>query len=128
MLQADGTLINFGFNPDIIFAGDSRVNGVPNVGLPRERCASLFGGGTNTAQDALNQFTTLGVPLNLQLYQNNLSLGSALKANTTLFIQYRTGGGLSTNLGTNVINQVGTVSFFVNGPSESINQAPSHTG
>jgi hypothetical protein len=64
----------------------------------------------------------LGVPLNLQLYQNNLSLGSALKANTTLFIQYRTGGGLSTNLGTNVINQVGTVSFFVNGPSENINQ------
>ena len=37
-----------------------------------------------------------------------------LKANTTLFIQYRTGGGLSTNLGTNLINQVGTVSFFVN--------------
>jgi hypothetical protein len=81
-----------------------------------------FGGGTNTAQDALNQFTTMGVPLNLQLYQNNLSLGAALKSNTTLFIQYRTGGGLSTNLGTNVINQVGTVSFFVNGPSESTNQ------
>jgi hypothetical protein len=81
-----------------------------------------FGGGTNTAQDALNQFTTMGVPLNLQLYQNNLSLGSALRANTTLFIQYRTGGGLSTNLGTNVINQVGTVSFFVNGPSETTKQ------
>jgi len=81
-----------------------------------------FGGGTNTSQDALDQFTTLGVPLNLQLYQNNMSLGSALKANTTLFIQYRTGGGLSTNLGTNVINQIGTVTFFVNGPSENINQ------
>jgi hypothetical protein len=81
-----------------------------------------FGGGTNTSQDALNQFTTLGVPLNLQLYQNNMSLGSALRANTTLFVQYRTGGGLSTNLGTNVINQVGTVSFFVNGPSDNINQ------
>ena len=80
-----------------------------------------FGGGTNTSQDALNQFTTLGVPLNLQLYQNNMSLGSALKANTTLFIQYRTGGGLSTNVGTNVINQIGTVTFFVNGPSENIN-------
>jgi len=39
-----------------------------------------------------------------------------------LFIQYRTGGGLSTNLGTNVINQIGTVSFFVNGPSDNINQ------
>ena len=81
-----------------------------------------FGGGTNTSQDALDQFTTLGVPLNLQLYQNNMSLGSALRANTTLFIQYRTGGGLSTNLGTNVINQIGTVTFFVNGPSENINQ------
>lgn len=81
-----------------------------------------FGGGTNTSQDALDQFTTLGVPLNLQLYQNNMSLGSALKANTTLFVQYRTGGGLSTNLGTNVINQIGTVTFFVNGPSENINQ------
>ena len=41
--------------------------------------------------------------------------------NSTLFIQYRIGGGLGTNLGTNVITQIGTVSFFVNGPSESIN-------
>jgi len=81
-----------------------------------------FGGGTSTSQEALNQFTNLGIPLNLQLYQNNMSLGSALRSNTTLFIQYRTGGGLSTNLGTNVINQIGTVSFFVNGPSDNINQ------
>lgn len=82
-----------------------------------------FGGGTNTAQDALNQFTTLGVTLDLQRYSNNLSLGSALRPNSTLFVQYRVGGGLSTNLGTNVINQLGTISFFVNGPSEQTNSA-----
>lgn len=82
-----------------------------------------FGGGTNTAQDALNQFTTLGVTLDLQRYSNNLSLGSALIPNSTLFVQYRVGGGLATNLGTNVINQIGTVSFFVNGPSELTNSA-----
>jgi hypothetical protein len=82
-----------------------------------------FGGGTNTAQDALDQFTTLGTTLNIQKYSNNISLGAALKPNSTLFIQYRVGGGLNTNLGTNVINQVGTVSFFVNGPSETINTA-----
>lgn len=82
-----------------------------------------FGGGTNTAQDALDQFTTLGTTLNLQKYTNNFSLGSALRANSTLFVQYRVGGGLATNLGTNVINQVGTVSFFVNGPSENINNS-----
>lgn len=89
---------------------------------PENFLKMTFGGGTSTSQEALNQFTNLGIPLNLQLYQNNMSLGSALRANTTLFIQYRTGGGLSTNLGTNVINQIGTVSFFVNGPSDNINQ------
>jgi hypothetical protein len=48
-------------------------------------------------------------------------LGSTLKANTTLFVQYRIGGGTTSNLGVNVINQIGTVSFFVNGPSDSVN-------
>lgn len=82
-----------------------------------------FGGGTNTAQDSLDQFTTLGVTLDLQRYSNNFSLGSTLAPNSTLFIQYRVGGGLATNLGTNVINQIGTVSFFVNGPAEQTNQS-----
>ena len=82
-----------------------------------------FGGGTNTAQDQLNQFTTLGVTLDLQRYSNNISLGSTLIPNSTLFIQYRVGGGLSTNLGTSVITQIGTVSFSVNGPSEATNSS-----
>jgi len=81
----------------------------------------VFGGGTNSAQESLNQFTGFGNPLNLQTYFNNFSLGSTLTPNSTLFIQYRIGGGLQTNLGVNVINQIGTVSFFVNGPSEATN-------
>ena len=40
-----------------------------------------------------------------------------------MFIQYRVGGGLATNLGTNVINQIGTVSLYVNGPSELTNSS-----
>lgn len=82
-----------------------------------------FGGGTNTAQDVLDEFTTLGLTMDIQKYSNNVSLGNTLSPNSTLFIQYRVGGGLSSNLGTNVINQVGTVSFFVNGPSESTNSS-----
>ena len=82
-----------------------------------------FGGGTNTAQDALDQFTTVGATLDLQRYSNNFSLGSTLTPNSTLFVQYRVGGGLATNLGTNVINQIGTVSFYVNGPSEITNSS-----
>lgn len=81
-----------------------------------------FGGGNTSADDALRSFTTTGAQQTIQKYLNNFSLGSALRANTTLFVQYRIGGGLGSNLGINVINQVGTVSFFVNGPSESTNQ------
>jgi len=48
-------------------------------------------------------------------------LGSTLKSNSTLFVQYRIGGGAGSNLGINTINQIGTVSFSVNGPSAAIN-------
>jgi hypothetical protein len=82
-----------------------------------------FGGGTTSAQDQLNAFTNLGVPVNIQSLNNNFSLGSTLTPNSTLFVQYRIGGGLATNIGTNVINQIGTVSFFVNGPSATINSS-----
>ena len=81
-----------------------------------------FGGGTNTAEDQLREFTALDVPLKIQRYQNNsMSLGSAPTANTTIFIQYRIGGGQATNLGVNTITQIGSVDFFVNGPSDILN-------
>ena len=38
----------------------------------------------------------------------------------TVYIQYRIGGGAGSNLGVNVINQIGTINFFVNGPSQII--------
>jgi hypothetical protein len=81
-----------------------------------------FGGGNTSAEDQLREFTRDGVGFNLSRYSNNLSLGTTLKPNTTMFIQYRVGGGQSSNLGINVINQIGTVSFAVNGPSESANR------
>jgi hypothetical protein len=81
----------------------------------------IFGGGSQSADEQLRDFATNGNPMNLQKYSNNLALGTTLKANTTLFIQYRVGGGISTNLGVNVLNQLGTVSFFVNGPSQTQN-------
>ena len=82
-----------------------------------------FGGGNTSAEDQLRSFTRDGLSFDLSKYSNNLALGSSLKANSTLFIQYRVGGGQNSNLGINVINQIGTVSFFVNGPSESANRS-----
>lgn len=81
-----------------------------------------FGGGNTSAEDQLREFARSGInTLPMQSYLNNFSLGSTLKPNTTLFIQYRVGGGLATNLGVNVLNQIGTVDFFVSGPSQEIN-------
>ena len=80
-----------------------------------------FGGGTQSADEQLREFARNGYKLDLYKYSNNFALGSTLKANSTLFIQYRIGGGTGSNLGVNVISQIGNVSFFVNGPSESLN-------
>jgi len=88
---------------------------------PEGFCKLTFGGGSQSAEDQLADFARQGFKLDLYKYSNNLALGRALIPNSTLFVQYRIGGGVSSNVGVNVINQVGTVSFFANGPSESIN-------
>jgi hypothetical protein len=80
-----------------------------------------FGGGNTSTDELLREFARTGNPLDLSKYQNNFSLGSVLKPNSTLFVQYRIGGGLGSNLGVNVLNNLGTISFNVNGPSQTIN-------
>jgi hypothetical protein len=81
-----------------------------------------FGAGTTTPDDQLKSFTATGVPLNLANYQNNIGLGLTIKPNTTLFVQYRVGGGLASNIGVGAITQVGTVDLSVNGPSDQLNR------
>jgi len=80
-----------------------------------------FGGGSQSADEQLREFARNGYKLDLYKYSNNFALGSTLKSNSTLFVQYRVGGGTGSNLGINTITQIGTVSFFVNGPSENVN-------
>ena len=89
---------------------------------PQGYCKMTFGGGNISADEQLRQFAIDGKGFDLSRYTNNYSLGAALTANSTLFVQYRIGGGLSSNVGINTINQIGTVSFSVNGPSESANR------
>jgi hypothetical protein len=80
-----------------------------------------FGAATTTPDDQLRSFTRTGVPLNLANYQNNIGLGKTVQPNTTIFVQYRVGGGLASNIGVGAITQIGTVDFVVNGPSEQKN-------
>jgi hypothetical protein len=90
---------------------------------PEGFCKMTFGGGNISADEQLRQFAIDGKGFDLSRYTNNYAMGAALPPNTTLFVQYRIGGGLSSNLGINTINQVGTVSFAVNGPSDSVNRS-----
>ena len=80
-----------------------------------------FGGGNQSTDELLRQYALNGITLDISKYQNNFSLGSTLKPTTTLFIQYRVGGGLQSNLGVGIINQIGTINFSVNGPNAQQN-------
>lgn len=90
---------------------------------PEGFCKMTFGGGNISAEEQLREFARDGKGFDLSRYTNNYAMGAALTPNTTLFVQYRVGGGLASNLGINTINQIGTVSFAVNGPSDSVNRS-----
>ena len=59
---------------------------------------------------------------NIQNYLNSTSLGEIPRANTTMFIKYRVGGGVKSNVGVNTLTSIGQVSIFVNGQDAAINQ------
>jgi hypothetical protein len=82
-----------------------------------------FGGANATADEQLATFTQTGVIPRLNDYQNNVNLGLIPTPNTTLFIQYRVGGGLESNLGVNVINTVGNLTMVFDGSTNATEQA-----
>ena len=80
-----------------------------------------FGGGNTSAQDKFDTFVDLEGSYDLLDFTNNLSLGKSVKPNTTLFIKYRVGGGITSNVGVNSLNDLGDYDFSVTGPSSNIN-------
>jgi hypothetical protein len=80
-----------------------------------------FGGGNDSSQNLLESFSKFGTTVTPSKYLNNLSLGNSVRPNTTLFIQYRVGGGKSSNLGAGAIRSIGLIDFVVSGPAPAIN-------
>jgi hypothetical protein len=80
-----------------------------------------FGSGNVEPLDNLDNYMTDSLKVNLASYLNNTSLGAIPKANSTIFIKYRIGGGKDSNLGVSVINSVDNVEFDVSGPNSSYN-------
>jgi len=81
----------------------------------------IFGGGT---QD-ISSLSEFGVDPTLVSkigdFINNSSLGVTPTANRTMFVKYRTGGGSATNLGPNVLTQLGISDIIINGLSPAMN-------
>jgi hypothetical protein len=85
-------------------------------------CKLTFGSG-NADQDMLTQFGN-----NLYIQQigdiiNNNALGEIPKANNTMYVRYRVGGGSKSNIGNNVLNGVGLNTTIVEGPNSRVNDS-----
>jgi hypothetical protein len=80
-----------------------------------------FGSGNVDPMDNLDSFINGTMRVNFASYLNNVSLGAIPRANTTLFIKYRVGGGRDSNLGVNVITSDENIEFNVFGPNSTIN-------
>ena len=84
---------------------------------PNGFCKLTFGSGDPISQPFEEGFLKEGVT-NRQFLDNflkNTALGEMLKPNHTLFVRYRTGGGVNSNLGANTLTELG--GFQLNVPS-----------
>jgi hypothetical protein len=88
---------------------------------PESYFSLTFGSGAIDPLENLDNYMNGSLKVNLGTYLNNVSLGTIPKVNTTMFIKYRVGGGKDSNLGVNIINNVDSVEFNVNGPVNSVN-------
>jgi hypothetical protein len=88
---------------------------------PESYFSLTFGSGSVDPLENLDNYMTGQLKVNLASYLNNMSLGSIPKANTTLFVKYRIGGGKDSNLGVNIITSIDNVEFNINGPNNAIN-------
>ena len=84
-------------------------------------CKIIFGGGQADVS-ALNDFVGCRGQIDrIGNLINNNSLGSIPNPSNTLFIKYRVGGGESSNIGPNVLTNLGVTEFVINGDDSSVN-------
>lgn len=83
---------------------------------PEGYCILTFGGSTEDSNDILDDFIANASNISLTSFLNNKALGNTPRKNTTMYIQYRVGGGTQGNVGVNVINEVNDAKLVLNGP------------
>jgi hypothetical protein len=80
-----------------------------------------FGGGTQDISSLCDFDVNTNLINQIGDFINNLSLGTTLSPNTTLFVKYRVGGGLDTNLGQGILTAKGLININVNGEDSTTN-------
>ena len=92
---------------------------------PNGYCRLTFGSGDADADAFKSGFLKEGVSNRafLENFLNNTALGEKLKANHTLFVRYRTGGGSSSNVGARTLTSLGNYTLMVQGSQQKLNQA-----
>jgi len=88
-------------------------------------CKITFGSGDADVDAFASGFLKEGVSNRyfLENFLNNTALGEKLKSNYTLFVKYRVGGGSNSNLGANVLTQLGGYTMRVVGSDQTKNQS-----
>jgi len=87
-------------------------------------CKLTFGSGDSELQAFQSGFLKEGVTNRefLENFLTNTALGEQLRANHTLFIRYRTGGGANSNLGSASLTKMGSFQMRVAGPIQTTNR------
>lgn len=91
---------------------------------PNGYCKITFGSGDVETNAFKEGFLKEGVDNRafLENFLNNTALGERLKAGYTLFIKYRTGGGINSNVGAGTINSLGSYTIKANGARQDNNK------
>jgi len=90
-------------------------------------CKLQFGNGTpdyNAYENYLREasFITNNKTIDTSKLLDNTALGVKIPSNSTLFVKYKVGGGLLSNVGTGVLTEVGDIDAIILGTNPSINQ------
>ena len=81
----------------------------------------IFGGGTQDISSLSEFGVDPALVSKIGDFINNSSLGITPTANRTMFVKYRTGGGSTTNVGSNVLTSLGVASINISGPTAAMN-------
>lgn len=84
---------------------------------PTGYCVITFGSATDDSTDILDEYIQYDGVIDLKAFLNNRSLGVAPRPNTTMYVKYRIGGGLGSNVGVGVINTTTNAILISRGPN-----------